>query len=188
MALTSLKTHVIVHYFADINLNHHKSTRLGVLKDLCSDIIIDHDFKKKHKRVNIEFRGNKPELIIPNSAPICAVNAATIDEPSLFLNLLPDCKPIASKSRRFSKDDQDFIHQEVTKLLSQDITEISSSRWRAQVVVAKDPLNRHKKRLCIDYSQTIHQYTDLDTYLLTRSGTTSPSPRISSSNKHWLTP
>ena len=135
MALISLKTHVIGHCFADINLNHrvYKSTHLGVLKDLCSDIILGLDFQKEHKRVTIEFGGSKPELIIPNPAPICAVTAATIDEPSLFLNLLPDCNcmPIASKSRRFNKDDQDCIHHEVTKLLSQDIIEISSSPWRA---------------------------------------------------------
>ena len=105
MALTSLKTHVIGHCFADIDPNQHvyTCTRLGVLKDLCSDIILGHDFKKEHERVTIEFGGSKPELIIPNSAPVCAVSAATIDEPSLFSNLLPDCKPIASKSRRFSK-------------------------------------------------------------------------------------
>ena len=36
------------------------------------------------------------------------------------------------------------------------------------MVVAKDPLDRHKKRLCIDYSQTINQYTDLDAYHLPR--------------------
>ena len=34
--------------------------------------------------------------------------------------------------------------------------------------MTKDPLNRHKKRLCIDYSQTINQYTDLDAYPLPR--------------------
>ena len=168
MALTSLKTPIIGHCFADIDLNQrvYKSTRLGVLKDLCSDIILGHDFQKEHERVTIEFGGRKPELIIPNSAPICAISAATIDEPSLFSNLLPE--PIASKSMRFSKDDQDFIQQEVTKLLSEDIIEISSSPWRAQAVVAKYPLNRHKERLCIDYSQTINQYTDLDAYPLPR--------------------
>ncbi len=32
----------------------------------------------------------------------------------------------------------------------------------------KDPLDRHKKRLCIDYSQTINQYTELDAYPLPR--------------------
>ena len=41
MALTSLKTHV----FADIDLNQHvyTCTRLGVLKDLCSDILVGHE-------------------------------------------------------------------------------------------------------------------------------------------------
>ena len=168
MALTSLKTHVIGHCFADIDLNQHvyTCTHLGVLKDLCSDIILGHDFQKEHERVTIEFGGSKPELIIPNSAPVYAVSAATIDEPSLFSNLLPDCKPISSKSRRFSKDDQDFILQEVSKLLSEGIVEISSSPWHAQVVVAKNPLNQHNKILCIDYFQTINQYTDLDAYPL----------------------
>ena len=40
--------------------------------------------------------------------------------------------------------------------------------WCAQVVVAKDPLNWHKKRFCIDYSQTTIQYTDLDACTLPR--------------------
>ena len=86
MALSSLKPHVIGHCFAHIDLNQYvyTCTRLGVLKDLCSDIIFGHDFQKEHERVNIEFRGSKPELIIPNSAPVCAVSTATIDEPSLF--------------------------------------------------------------------------------------------------------
>lgn len=36
----------------------------------------------------------------------------------------------------------------------------------AQVVVSKDPSNSHRKRLCVDYSQTINQYTKLDAYPL----------------------
>eukprot|EP00794_Sanderia_malayensis_P010293 gene10293-11354_t len=32
----------------------------------------------------------------------------------------------------------------------------------------KDPTNRHKKRLCVDYSQTVNQYTELDAYPLPR--------------------
>ena len=69
--------------------------------------------------VTLEFGGSKPESLIPNSAPMCAIIAATIDESSLFLNLISDFKSIA-------KDDQDYIHQEVTKLFSQDIIEIRS--------------------------------------------------------------
>ena len=96
MALTSLTTHVIGHCFADIDLIQHvyTCTRLGVLKDLCSDIILGHDFQKEHERVTIEFGGNKPELITPNSAPVCAVCAATIDEIYLFSNLLPNLSPL----------------------------------------------------------------------------------------------
>ena len=81
MALTSLKTHVIGHCFADNDLNQHvyTCTRLGVHKDLCSDINLGHDFQKEYERVTIELGGSKPELIIPNSSPVCAVSAATID-------------------------------------------------------------------------------------------------------------
>ena len=35
-------------------------------------------------------------------------------------------------------------------------------------MLTKDPMNRHKKRLCIDYSQTVNLYTDLDAYPLPR--------------------
>lgn len=57
-----------------------------------------------------------------------------------------------------------FIKDQVLHLLSEGIIEPSISPWRAQVVVAKDSLDRHKKRLCIDYSQTINQYTELNAY------------------------
>ena len=166
----SIELERITIEFADIDLNQYvyTCTRLGVLKDLCSDINLGHDFQKEHERVTIEFGGSKPGLIIPNSVPVCAVSAVTVNELSLSSNLLPDCKPIASKSRGFSKDGQDFIQHEVSKLLSEGIVEISSSPWRAQVVVTKDPLNRYKKRLCIDYSQIMNQYTYLDAYHLPR--------------------
>jgi hypothetical protein len=169
MALTSFRTQILGHCFTDIVINQlsYSSIRLGVLKDLCSDIILGQDFQKKHKRVTIEFGGTRPELVIPR--PACPLSStASIEEPSLFGNLLPDCKPIASRSRRFSKEDQEFINQEVTKLLSEGIIEPTITPWRAQIVVSKDPSNRHKKRLCIDYSQTINQYTELDAYPLPR--------------------
>ena len=37
-----------------------------------------------------------------------------------------------------------------------------------QVLVVKDPLERHKKRMCVDYSQTINLFTELDAYPLPR--------------------
>ena len=76
------------------------------------------------------------------------------------------CRPIATKSRKYSAEDKNFIDHEIDKLLKEDIIEASTSPWRAQVVVAK-PEN-HKKRLVIDYSQTINLFTLLDAYPLPR--------------------
>ena len=109
MALTSLTTKVLGHCYADIKLNQqsYPSVRLGVLKDFCSDIILGQDFQKKHKSIIIEFGGAKPELIVHNPTSVCALATASIEEPALFANLLPECKPIASKSRQFSNEDQE---------------------------------------------------------------------------------
>ena len=69
--------------------------------------------------------------------------------------------------RRFSTEDRDFIDHEIDHLLSDGVIEPSTSPWRAQVVVVKSP-NKGKKRLCVDYSQTINIYTELDSYPLPR--------------------
>ena len=43
--------------------------------------------------------------------------------------------------------------------------EHSKTSWRAQVVV-KNPSHPNKKRLCIEYFQTVNQYTEVDAYTL----------------------
>ena len=77
-----------------------------------------------------------------------------------------DCRPIASKSRRYSFDDRKFIENETQRLLREGIIEPSNSPWRAQIVVTKD--DNHKKRLAIDYSQMVNRFTQLDGYPLPR--------------------
>ena len=59
-----------------------------------------------------------------------------------------------------------FIEKETQRLLREGIIETSNSPWRAQIVVTKD--DNHKKRLAIDYSQTINRFTLLDGYPLPR--------------------
>ena len=49
-------------------------------------------------------------------------------------------------------------------MLKEGIIEPSNSPWRAQVVVTKE--GNHKKRLVVDYSQTINKFTQLDAYPL----------------------
>ena len=132
MATTTLKTNVVGHCIVDLSTNGrvYTSTRLGVLKNLCSDLILGQDLQKQHKSV-IEFDGSNPELVIPKTKSVSALSAASIGEPSLFANL-PECKRMATKSRHFSRDDKNFIEQE-------GITEPSRSPGRALVVVVKDP-------------------------------------------------
>ena len=86
------------------------------LKNLCSDLILGHDFQKQHKNLVIHFGGTKRDLIISNH-PYCALSTADIELPSLFSNLSTDIKPIATKSRHFNKDDKKFIENEISKLL-----------------------------------------------------------------------
>ena len=95
---------------------------------------------------------------------VCGLSVLKVDPPDLFANLTKDCKPIATKSRKYSPDDLKFIHAEVQVLLDAGVIEKSNSPWRAQVLVAKE--TNHRKRLVIDYSQTVNRYTQLDAYPL----------------------
>ena len=136
MALTTLKTYVIGCCTTDITLNDrtYSNVKLSVLKDLCSDIILGHDFQNRHKLLTIELHGSQSDLIVSNSTS-CAL-----------ANLTPGSKPIATKSRRFSLSDRTFIQEAITRLMKEDIIEHSTSPWRAQVVVVKNPALPNKKR------------------------------------------
>ena len=139
-------------------------TRLNVFENLCSDVILGLDFQGRHQRVIFEFNGESNDLVISGKS-ICAVTAASTDAVSLFSNLAPEAKPSVTKSRRFNQEDREFIQRTIEKWLEAGIIQSSSSPWRAQVVV-KDFFNRQRKRLCIDYSQTINIYIELNAYSL----------------------
>ena len=170
MADTTFKANVNGSCLTDVSLNGHNyhNVRLGVLENLCCDLIVGQDLQRLHESVIITYGGPKPPLSIPAIDSISVLSAASVDTPELFANLLPGCEPICTKSRRFSLDDRQFIAREVNRLLQDGVIEESSSPWRAQVLVVKDPTERHRRRLCVDYSQTINLYTQLDAYPLPR--------------------
>ena len=93
---------------------------------------------------------------------------AKMKTPSLFTNISDKMQPVVTKSRRFNKDDQNFIESEISKFISDGIIEPCFSPWRAQVVIVKDLTKSNKKRLYIDYSQTVNLYTELGAYPLPR--------------------
>ena len=128
-----------------------------VLPNLCTNIILGLDFLSQHESVTLKYNGDKPPLTI------CGLSTLLVDPPSLFTNLTPNCRPIADKTRKYSSEDMEFIKTETERLLKEGIIEDSHSPWRAQVVVVK---RSEKRRLAIDYSQTINLFTLLDAYPL----------------------
>lgn len=138
----------------------YQNVRLFILPELCANIILGEDFQEQHESVTFNYGGNLPPLVL------CGLTTLSVDPPQLFENLTDDCHPIAAKSRRYSHSDRKFIESETQRLLKEGIIEPSTSPWRAQVVVTKD--ENHKKRLVIDYSETINRFTQLDAYPLPR--------------------
>ena len=130
----------------------YESVRFGIIDDLCADLVLGHQFLSKHSEVVMEFGGADGPLRITKG--ICNVMAAKVNDfPRIFNFNDGKIKPIATKSRRYSVDDRNFICSEVEKWMESGIIEPSVSPWRAQVLVVNEP--RHKKRLVIDY-QPIH--------------------------------
>lgn len=163
MAATSLTSKVLGICKAHIELSDEEvydDVTLSAMRDLCCDIILGQNFLKQHSVVEIPFGGQLPPLTI------CGLTGAAVPPPSLFANLTEDCKPVAVRSRRHSQADQKFISSEVSRLLKEGVIEPSNSPWRAQVLVTAN--ENHKKRMVIDYSQTINRYTQLDAYPLPR--------------------
>lgn len=146
--------------YVNIQLEKHqyKNQSLLIVNNLCADAIIGHDILKNHSSLELEFGGTQEPL------RICNVMEASVPPASLFTHLSPHTKPIAVRSRHHTADDERFIKTEVSKLLEDGIIEPSVSPWRAQVLIAGGGL--HKKRMVIDYSQTINKYTELDAFPL----------------------
>lgn len=57
-----------------------------------------------------------------------------------------------------------FISTEFDHLLKEQLTKSSNSSWYVQVLVTTN--ERHKRRIVVEYSQTINRFTLLDTYPL----------------------
>ncbi|MEL6804034.1 MAG: reverse transcriptase family protein, partial [Bacteroidota bacterium] len=107
------------------------------------------------------FDGSRDSLVVKPS-DLCAVSVAKVDTPSLFSNLTSDCRPVATKSRRFNQSDKAYIKSTVDKWKKDGTVRPSESPWRAQCVVVK---NRGEvQRLAIDYSQTVNLFTERDAF------------------------
>ena len=138
----------------------YSKIRLSILPGLCADLLLGLDFQKQHQSVIFHHGEPQPPL------EVCGRSLLKVGPPEFFANLTADCHPIAIKSRRYSHDDRKFIDTEAQRQLKEGIIEPSNSPWRAQLVLTRN--EDHKKRLVIDYSQTVNRFTMLDAYPLQR--------------------
>ena len=161
MANSTLQTEIAGICFLNLIFLQHNYSNLKfyVMPNLIADSIIGDDVLQQHKSVTFRFGGKKPDVFVSAVMP-----TANVSYPELFHSILPNRKPIAVKTRKFSLEDQALIKSETERLLLEGRIEKSKSSWRAQPLVVDD--GKGKLRLCIDYSQTVNLYTELDAYPL----------------------
>ena len=135
------------HIYIDLVLKEglYSNVKLYILSSLCADIVLGQNWQAQHESVTIHYGGTAPPL------KVCGLTAVDVDCPPLFQYLSPDCKPISTKSRRYSKKDREFDTAEIQRLLEEGIIQPSDSPWRAQLVVTRN--ERHRKLIIIDYFQ-----------------------------------
>ena len=169
MAWSNLTCRIQENCTVDLMLHNQKYSQvnLEVIKGLCTDVLLGGDFQAQHERLVFQHNGSKSELVVPNNSDdhISTVCAANLKPVSLFNNLLSECRSIATKSRQFNAKDREFIAAKITKMQSSGVIRPSHSPWRAQALVVTNK-ESGKRRMCIDYSQTINLFADLDAYPL----------------------
>ena len=142
------------------------STRLKIAKSLLADIIIGMDLLGQHAVVQLETKGDRGPVSFSKAAQgthaAVMFPALDIEPPILFSTITKQrAKPITTKSRYASRENQEYLTQEIDRLLEAGIIEPSSSPWRAQAFVVR---RGSKPRMVIDYSETINRYTEPDGY------------------------
>ena len=168
VASSNLEGHISGQCVTNVNINdvEYSNVLLKLMNNnLCTDILLGHDFQSLHKQVVFKFSVVKNNFVV--SSEVCALSNSIASVPTLFSNISRECKPIAVKSRQFNKTGLEFINTEISRLCSEEIIKPNVSPWRAQGAIVKDA-EINKRRMCIDYSQTINLFTELDAYPLPR--------------------
>ena len=87
MATSSLSCHVIRYCMVNIKLkeNFYSKIKLLVMRNLCCEVVLGHNFLYQHSHLTIPFGGTKPAL------QICGLATAKVQYPSLFSKRCPWC-------------------------------------------------------------------------------------------------
>ena len=80
--------------------NNYPKFKLGVMEELCADVILGLDFMKLHCEIELKMHG--PQEAISVNSPLnkpCSVMTAKIGPPRIFRSISPDCVPVSTKCR-----------------------------------------------------------------------------------------
>lgn len=160
---STVKTTGYVRVTLTVHGKKYLNTKLTLFPNCVAEVVLGGKFLLQKGLVKFTVpegvEQSKPSMV-------SALGTLKLSPPSLFSNLTPDCHPVISKSRRYTADDREFIKIETARLLKEGIIEPSKSPWRAQIHVAGG--GNQKKRMTVDYSETINRFTLLDAYPLPR--------------------
>ena len=90
------------------------------------DVILGRDFLSQHESVSFKFGDLESPLELGTLLPI-----KDLEPVRLFEHLSPNCRPLTTKRRNYSKADQSFISSHISQLLEDNIIETSLSPWHA---------------------------------------------------------
>ena len=83
-----------------VNGREYEKIKLKVMDNLCVDVILGNTFQEQRESVVFKYGGSLPPL------EVCGLAALNVDPPAPFQNLDSDCKPIATKSRRYTEPEK----------------------------------------------------------------------------------
>ena len=93
MASSNLQGQIVGRCITDVNINGvtYSAVSLKIMTDLCTDVLLGHDFQAQRKRVVFKFNGNRDDFVV--SRNVCALSNASASFPSLLNNVAKESKP-----------------------------------------------------------------------------------------------
>ena len=99
----------------------YPKVKFYILPELCADIILGQSWQSRHRSLTVSYGGTEPPI------KICSLTTLNVAPPTLFRHITKYVHPIATKSRKYSQEDQEFIVAETNRLLSEGIIDHSDS-------------------------------------------------------------
>ena len=122
----AVQTQGVCSTSVELRVRENTDVKFSVMNGLLWDVILGRDFLSQHKSVSFKFGDLESPLELGALLPIKGLEPVR-----LFEHLSPNCRPLTTKRRNYSKTDQSFISSHISQLLEDDIIETSSSPWRA---------------------------------------------------------